>query len=113
PPVSSRGLFFIDPDPTDIYTLSLHDALPIFRDTDIDRRAVDVVVRRDLRRAWRHTRRRVGAGRVLSDMDERRVRLRTSKRPRRRDRKSTRLNSSHVELTYAVICLTKNDRSGA
>src|SRR6202040_1669286 len=28
--------------------------------------------------------------------------------PTSRDRKSTRLNSSHVEISYAVFCLTKN-----
>src|SRR5438874_9437104 len=36
-------------------------------------------------------------------------------RPGRRkaqDRKSTRLNSSHVEISYAVFCLKKNNRSG-
>src|SRR6266496_5262606 len=33
---------------------------------------------------------------------------------RRRDRKSTRLNSSHVEISYAVFCLKKkkSDRTG-
>src|SRR5690606_40463462 len=30
--------------------------------------------------------------------------------PRRRDRKSTRLNSSHVKISYAVFCLTKKNR---
>src|SRR5690349_22991743 len=31
--------------------------------------------------------------------------------PRRRDRKSTRLNSSHVEISYAVFCLKKKKKS--
>src|SRR5438874_6977792 len=30
--------------------------------------------------------------------------------PRRRDRKSTRLNSSHVEISYAVFCLKKKKK---
>src|SRR5690625_6945809 len=30
--------------------------------------------------------------------------------PLRRDRKSTRLNSSHVAISYAVLCLTKERR---
>src|SRR6202042_1406173 len=30
-----------------------------------------------------------------------------------RDRKSTRLNSSHVEISYAVFCLKKKKKSGA
>src|SRR5690349_23673826 len=34
--------------------------------------------------------------------------LRVLKR-RRRDRKSTRLNSSHVEISYAVFCLKKKN----
>src|SRR6266478_7683061 len=31
----------------------------------------------------------------------------SSRRPRRRDRKSTRLNSSHSQISYAVFCLKK------
>src|SRR5699024_12190181 len=37
------------------------------------------------------------------------TRYRCSKRP---DRKSTRLNSSHVSSSYAVFCLQKNNRAG-
>src|SRR6267378_1079999 len=33
--------------------------------------------------------------------------------PTGRDRKSTRLNSSHVEISYAVFCLKKKNASGA
>src|SRR2546427_9406862 len=36
-----------------------------------------------------------------------RRRSRTTSRPRRRDRKSTRLNSSHSQISYAVFCLKK------
>src|SRR5690625_6927049 len=36
----------------------------------------------------------------------------TSKRPPGRDRKSTRLNSSHVAISYAVFCLQKKKRNG-
>src|SRR5204863_9437374 len=35
---------------------------------------------------------------------------RPSKRTERKDRKSTRLNSSHVEISYAVFCLKKKKR---
>src|SRR5690349_23504213 len=35
------------------------------------------------------------------------VLLHPDRRRRRRDRKSTRLNSSHVEISYAVFCLKK------
>src|SRR5437868_8001742 len=61
---------------TEIYTLSLHDALPISRRPAGSRRS------------------RNSSYREVS-------------RPRRRDRKSTRLNSSHVSISYAVFCLKK------
>src|SRR5690625_6773337 len=74
------SLFFNNTATTAIYTLSLHDALPIF-----DRG-------RPRRLRGRTSRRRTVAGRPLR---------------RRRDRKSTRLNSSHVAISYAVFCLKK------
>src|SRR6266498_5554446 len=43
---------------------------------------------------------------------QRRLRRRPLRRPRRqapRDRKSTRLNSSHVRISYAVFCLKKKN----
>src|SRR5437588_9778000 len=68
--------FFNDTATTEIYTLSLHDALPIF---------------------WcRGRARRWGARR---------------RRRWRRDRKSTRLNSSHTVISYAVFCLKKKTRA--
>src|SRR5687768_18593596 len=80
----SSPFFFNDTAPTEIYTLSLHDALPISR-----RRAVP-----------RHH-----AHRPLSAGGRRLV-------PRRaaRDRKSTRLNSSHGYISYAVFCLKKKKK---
>src|SRR3978361_2514454 len=67
--------FFNDTATTEIYTLSLHDALPIFL-----------------------VRHRQG-GRQGEDRGE---------RAPRSDRKSTRLNSSHSSISYAVFCLKKN-----
>src|SRR6266516_5590595 len=67
--------FFNDTATTEIYTLSLHDALPI------------------------------------SDRDaggERLVQQRHPEGHRDGDRKSTRLNSSHRTISYAVFCLKKN-----
>src|SRR6516162_9575799 len=66
--------FFNDPATTEIYTLSLHDALPISPPREgvarrDDRNPVDTVAQRD--------------------------------------RKSTRLNSSHLVISYAVFCLKK------
>src|SRR5437660_11113827 len=79
--------FFNDPATTEIYTLSLHDALPILPVRDPGPRA------------------------------QRRGRLRRPPRPRlcgllrhRLDRKSTRLNSSHVAISYAVFCLKKKKK---
>src|ERR1035438_485124 len=71
--------FLNDPAPTDIYTLPLHDALPIYVNPLPPRRA----------RAGRH-RRPLRPGR---------------RRARQKDRKSTRLNSSHLGISYAVFCL--------
>src|SRR2546426_3454456 len=76
--------FFNDTATTEIYTLSLHDALPIYRDAR---------VRRILEQQPQHP---------------------TADQPRRAgdergtgDRKSTRLNSSHLVISYAVFCLKK------
>src|SRR2546430_13661842 len=74
--------FFNDTATTEIYTLSLHDALPIFR-----------------RRAALHGARSAA---LRADQDP----------PDDRDRKSTRLNSSHSQISYAVFCL-KNKRKPA
>src|SRR5437773_12195262 len=77
--------FFNDPATTEIYTLSLHDALPIFGGSPA--RSV---------RALRHGGAGAGAGGL----------------PRRafQDRKSTRLNSSHITISYAVFCLKKKKK---
>src|SRR5438445_11074860 len=77
--------FFNDTATTEIYTLSLHDALPISR-------------------AW---------GRTAGTPGSTRPRIpgpccRLS--PARTDRKSTRLNSSHANISYAVFCLKKKKK---
>src|SRR2546430_4047881 len=77
--------FFNDTATTEIYTLSLHDALPIY-----------ALVSRP--RCCRLRREGVRRGRPP--------------RPRTpRDRKSTRLNSSHSQISYAVFCLKKKKQS--
>src|SRR5690349_22018569 len=81
--------FFNAPAPTEIYTLSLHDALPIYRPDRRDPR--DHL--RDQGQAARQ-----GPCRPLGLHHE-------------RDRKSTRLNSSHVEISYAVFCLKKKKKN--
>src|SRR5688500_20165657 len=91
-------LFYNDPATTEIYTLSLHDALPIFRSMVVDAEQVlqrellkDPVKRRewDLYHKLKNDARVTRVGRFL------------------RDRKSTRLNSSHLVISYAVFCLKK------
>src|SRR5215469_18098806 len=67
--------FFNDTATTEIYALSLHDALPI---------------------CWSWHRQRPGPDQL--------------RQLRPADRKSTRLNSSHVEISYAVFCLKKKKK---
>src|SRR3712207_6883803 len=83
-------LFFNDTATTEIYTLSLHDALPIFE--------------------------HIGTTGALEWIDRERPHLSTwfyavrsfnhrGNRSSLSDRKSTRLNSSHANISYAVFCL--------
>src|SRR2546427_5727916 len=78
--------FFNDTATTEIYTLSLHDALPIWV-------GVATVSVRKGRSALRS--RNPVSARLAS----------------RRDRKSTRLNSSHSQISYAVFCLKKKKKN--
>src|SRR5207249_11889303 len=89
--------FFLDTAPTVIYTLSLHDALPIYRSL---RLPATVPPFRDAAGAYgRPIMDRIGSGEKGKG---------TRPRPaKREDRKSTRLNSSHVSISYAVFCLKK------
>src|SRR3712207_8482542 len=91
--------FFNDTATTEIYTLSLHDALPIFSlGIDIGGTFTDLV--------------------VLDPSDGRAAIWKESTTPDDpsrgaiaglRDRKSTRLNSSHANISYAVFCLKKKN----
>src|SRR5438445_13428987 len=86
--------FFNDPATTDIYTLSLHDALPI--SVAGQRRQGD---EQGSRRVV-HDDGVFGAGQLDEEVTAERV----------ADRKSTRLNSSHANISYAVFCLKKKKR---
>src|SRR3712207_9368281 len=88
-------LFFNDTATTEIYTRSLHDALPISYAIAValSRPASDPV---DIHRA--------GAEALLA------ANVAEAQRATLLDRKSTRLNSSHANISYAVFCLTKNHR---
>src|SRR2546426_11704874 len=81
--------FFNDTATTEIYTLSLHDALPIF------------LLRHDIAES------RLGgpaAGAARDDL------VADEGHRLARDRKSTRLNSSHLVISYAVFCLKKKKK---
>src|SRR5215208_8021869 len=73
---SLLSFFFNDTATTEIYTLSLHDALPISPGRPVRRPCVAAMNAAAC--SWR-------------------------------DRKSTRLNSSHVAISYAVFCLKKKN----
>src|SRR5258707_6676163 len=89
--------FFNDTATTEIYTLSLHDALPIWIQS-----AGGLVKKQDFR-IQRHCPRHArpchhAAGKRGGEF---------VRRFRSQDRKSTRLNSSHANISYAVFCLKK------
>src|SRR5690625_6401758 len=78
--------YYTEPDPTPILTLSLHDALPIF----VHHRLQLLGILGEVSPGPGLHHREAGLGHL-----------------RQRDRKSTRLNSSHVATSYAVFCLKK------
>src|SRR5207253_10644445 len=100
-------MFFNVTTTTEIDTLSLHDALPIW-----DRGGARVGAHRAGREACRRAvARRVGShdqrpGRARADQ-EAFARRDPARHIHHQDRKSTRLNSSHVAISYAVFCLKK------
>src|SRR3712207_7400432 len=81
--------FFNDTATTEIYTLSLHDALPIWY-------AISSL----------SFSKPSGVSRTSFTLSSKDPSLATPG-----DRKSTRLNSSHANISYAVFCLKKNKRS--
>src|SRR5207249_11339887 len=99
PTCSCRLLLFLfsftDPAPTAIYTLSLHDALPICH------AAPRVCPSTRGGRPRRGSARGGTAAPAHPGTRWHRVRS---------DRKSTRLNSSHVSISYAVFCLKKKKK---
>src|SRR5256885_16252891 len=84
--------FFNDTATTEIYTLSLHDALPICFGREHHAIEIEGVVRCEQEVE------------VLQRLGEEVARHQIALGP---DRKSTRLNSSHLVISYAVFCLKK------
>src|SRR3712207_7288777 len=104
----SMFFFFNDTATTEIYTLSLHDALPIYGAGGPER-ARPAPQRRRLRPVGRGC-----AGALRRHRPGRHGPGGAVPAPRRaaalRDRKSTRLNSSHANISYAVFCLKKKKK---
>src|SRR2546422_9464008 len=89
--------FFNDTATTEIYTLSLHDALPIFLLQPLLHQPDDDVVGHQLPSVHHVFRRQPEGGPRLG-------------LAAKKDRKSTRLNSSHGYISYAVFCLKKKKK---
>src|SRR3712207_8297207 len=89
-------VFFNDTATTEIYTLSLHDALPICAvgrcpRSGMIRSPPTTAIGRRCRTSWSSS-------------------ASTTRGPQtEKDRKSTRLNSSHANISYAVFCLKKKN----
>src|SRR3712207_8421898 len=94
------SFFFNDTATTEIYTLSLHDALPISRaqthvgtrDDTVGRPRIDQLL-----------------GQPMRYQDPTGLCQQRCLQHRLLDRKSTRLNSSHANISYAVFCLKKKN----
>src|SRR5258707_12120859 len=91
---SSTSIFFFfnDTATTEIYTLSLHDALPIYFAYPAIWKPRDGAGSQGLRSVSAGGLRGIPCGGNTTQSD----------------RKSTRLNSSHANISYAVFCLKKN-----
>src|SRR3712207_7747567 len=92
--------FFNDTATTEIYTLSLHDALPI------SEHVADAVARPHRHAAGQRAHGEPGAELAI-EAGLQVGRVRPHARP---DRESTRLNSSHANISYAVFCLKKKKK---
>src|SRR3712207_7875414 len=96
--------FFNDTATTEIYTLSLHDALPIFASFHGSELPVSTSAKGTSRTSLALSTRPHVSLRLFSTTGRVGSWLAT------RDRKSTRLNSSHANISYAVFCLKKKKR---
>src|SRR3712207_7506789 len=100
--ITTLFFFFNDTATTEIYTLSLHDALPIFAFTQQARDGRDELLSLTV----------VDLTIPLGEADRATtVRGTPAARPDTTDRKSTRLNSSHANISYAVFCLKKKNKA--
>src|SRR5690348_17607207 len=94
----SLFFFFNDTATTEIYTLSLHDALPISGENSVQECFGVERINADIATVSQ------GFDRAVAPGASETFRIRTI------DRKSTRLNSSHPSISYAVFCLKKKKK---
>src|SRR3712207_9444158 len=94
-------IFFNDTATTEIYTLSLHDALPIWLALKASRFRCDARPG-DPTAATKFAMRSVARRHCVLSEEIAELDAHIE-----RDRKSTRLNSSHANISYAVFCLKK------
>src|SRR5690606_41443652 len=88
----------------EIYTLSLHDALPIYMAREFNQRDLHAEADAEIRNL-------VFTGKARSgDLALHAALAETARHQDGIDRKSTRLNSSHVKISYAVFCLKKKKK---
>src|SRR3712207_8334076 len=94
---------------TEIYTLALHDALPIWRRADTCSPVETPALRRPApETTWAFVTTMPWSRSITSPLPEpESVKMCTVAGI---DRKSTRLNSSHANISYAVFCLKNQDR---
>src|SRR3712207_7891171 len=90
--------FFNDTATTEIYTLSLHDALPILNEGYVIHSFQEFI--RDLETITYCS--YINELIDISSIEEEK---------NFKDRKSTRLNSSHANISYAVFCLKKKKKT--
>src|SRR5439155_18844546 len=94
-----RSVLFHATATTELYTLSLHDALPICKTPPV------------LKAYFRHPVRLRHPESLLAPSSQHPLKSPPSCERSWRDRQSTRLNSRHVAISYAVFCLKKKNRS--
>src|SRR3712207_8422638 len=92
--------FFNDTATTEIYTLSLHDALPIY--LELTENMKEGHKKGTLLWVLDKTATAMGARRLRKWIEQPLI---------SKDRKSTRLNSSHANISYAVFCLKKKRKA--
>src|SRR3712207_8760729 len=95
--------FFNDTATTEIYTLSLHDALPIFTNKNAYTIPTNLTISNGTSIAFHM------ADAPWSAPHDYVVRVINAETNEVADRKSTRLNSSHANISYAVFCLKKKN----